>query len=311
MAGIHSFFKSVRYEQEKAARSVRQALSEGHEGDALTNRIAELEAHPTQFIIDASTQETLKTLYMAQPKFGSPAYHLGKFANANLVAKVIAPFMKIGPQIAAQAIIEHSPLGLASSRVRGNLIGRGGTPVEGQEELHGPGAAADEQFAKMAVGTAIVSSMVGMAASGILTGDGPPDPEKRAVWELINQSNHIQIGDITIPYRGLGWVGQQMAFAANMYDTSHWDDPDDTAGHRARDFFVGLTKSFLDESWMKGVKDALDAAYDPKEHGDRYIKQFVTNWLPYSVGTSQVGSTRSFGPSTRARVSTPRDAHKT
>jgi hypothetical protein len=54
VAGIHSFFKSVRYEQEKAARSVRQALSEGHEGDALTNRIAELEAHPTQFIIDAS-----------------------------------------------------------------------------------------------------------------------------------------------------------------------------------------------------------------------------------------------------------------
>ena len=33
---------------------MRQALLEGHEGDALTNRIAELEAHPTQFIIDAS-----------------------------------------------------------------------------------------------------------------------------------------------------------------------------------------------------------------------------------------------------------------
>src|SRR6185312_3522687 len=53
-------------------------------------------------------------------------------------------------------------------------------------------------------------------------------------------------------------------------------------------FIEAITKSVLDDNFMRGTKDMLDAIYHPAEYGERYVQDFATNWLPYSVGLSQV-----------------------
>src|SRR6185437_3586350 len=44
----------------------------------------------------------------------------------------------------------------------------------------------------------------------------------------------------------------------------------------------------LDETFISSVKNRADSIYHSDEYGDRWIQNFVTNWLPFSVGLGQV-----------------------
>jgi hypothetical protein len=275
VAAIHSFFKSLRYEQNIQGLAYRQAVKEGLDGNEFTNRVAQLTETPTDDMMASATKDALKELFMSPTDFHSPMGALTRFTNQSLVAKIIVPFMKIGSQITRNAFIERTPIGLASKDVRGNVFGANG------------GAAQDIQIGKMVAGTAVMATAVGMAAEGLVTGDGPSDPRQRAVWMLNHKPNHMTIGDTSIPYQGLGPIGMLMRFSANMYETAHgWNDQD--GGKLAVAFMEGITKSILDENFMRGVKDLVDAIYHPEEYGQQYIQNFVTNWMPFSVGSYQI-----------------------
>ena len=274
VAAIHSFFKSLRFEQNIQALAYRKAMKEGLEGEAFAGRIADLTSSPTEEMMESSTKDALKELFMSPNKYHSAMGALTRFTNQSLLAKIVVPFMKIGSQITRNAFIERTPLGLLDQEVRDNLLGKNG------------GAAFDQQMGKMATGTGLIFASLGMAAEGLMTGDGPEDPSQRAIWMLNHRPNSITIGNMSVPYQGLGHLGMLMRFSANMYETAHaWDGED--GGKLAVAFVQGISKSVLDENFMRGAKDLLDAVYHPDEYGTEYIKNFVTNWLPYSVGMSQ------------------------
>jgi len=275
VAAIHSFFKSLRYEQNIQALAYRQAMQEGLKDEAFAARVADLGVNPTEAMMKEATSGALRELYMSPTEYNSTMGALNRAINSNLAAKIIVPFMKIGSQITRNAFIERTPLGLLDKDVRANVLGDNG------------GAARDTQLGKMAVGTSLMATTALMTLEGNATGDGPTDPAQRAIWLLNHRPNSVQIGDITIPYQGLGHLGMLMRFSANMTETARgWDG--ENGGKLAMSFVEGLSKSVLDENFMRGVKDLLDAVYHPDEYGANYIKQFVTNWLPLSVGMSQV-----------------------
>ena len=293
VAAIHSFFKSLRYEQNIQGLAYRQASKEGLEGSQFDDRIAKLTQDPTPEMIEyataqekerfamiegmqqAATSDALKELFMAPTDYHSFSGLLTRAANANLAAKIVVPFMKIGTQITRNAFIERTPLGIFSQDIRDNLMGRNG------------GAAQSMQIAKMTTGTALVGITTQLAAEGLMTGDGPTDPAKRNMWLLTHKPNHITIGSISVPYQGLGHLGMLMRFGANMYETARgWEEGD--GENLAVSFMEGITRSVLDENWMRGVKDMTDAIYHPKEYGERWLVNNVTNWMPYSVGLGQV-----------------------
>lgn len=221
---------------------------------------------------EAST-DALGEMYLGRNKYNSFMDNLTKAANNNIVAKIMIPFMKIGTQITRKAFIESTPLGLASADVRALL-------QEG-------GAARQMTIAKMTAGTALVGAAVTATLEGMMTGDGPEDPKARAAWLLNHRPNTLTIGNISIPYQGLGYIGMLMRFAANMTETaSYWGEEDHDV--LAKAFFQGITKSVLDDNWMKGAHDALDAVYHMDEYGEKFLQEFATNWLPYSVGLQQV-----------------------
>src|SRR6185437_4966328 len=275
VAGIHSFFKSLRYEQNIQGLAYREALKEGLTGDAFAQRVAELGMRPTPAMMELATADALKELYMSPTEYNSAMGGLVRFANRNLMAKIMMPFIKIGTQITRNAFIERTPLGVASSKKKKNLMGQEG------------GAALDFQAAKMATGVALMGTMVALTLDGLATGDGPPDPKQKAEWLLTHRPNHLTIGNVSIPYQGLGSLGMLMRFSANMTETARgWGDKE--GENMAVAFIEAITKSVLDDNFMRGTKDMLDAIYHPAEYGERYVQDFATNWLPYSVGLSQV-----------------------
>lgn len=276
VAGIHSFFKALRYEQNIQASAYRSAMGDGlKEGSqAFENRIADLTANPSEAMMHDATRDALKELFMAPTDYHSFMGYLNRAANSSLLAKVIVPFMKIGTQITRNAFIERTPLGFADKEVRGNLLGENG------------GAARDFQMAKMTAGIALVGTTSLLVAEGLATGDGPTDPKERAAWLLNHRPNTITIGPVTIPYQGLGALGMLMRFSANMTETAHaWGEED--GSKLAVAGLEGLTKSVLDDNFMRGVKDLLDAVYHPEEYGANYLRDFALNWLPFSVGLGQ------------------------
>lgn len=282
VAAIHSFFKSIRYEQNIQGLAYRMAHNEGLEGNALSAKMAELTTSPSKEMMDTATANSLKELYMSPTEYNSTAGKLTSAINSNLAAKIIMPFMKIGSQITRNAFIERTPLGLLDSKIRDTL-------AEG-------GAVRDFQLAKMATGTALMGAMSLAVLEGKATGDGPADPNKKAIWLLNHKPNTLQIGNITIPYQGLGHLGMLMRFSANMTETAQgWDHEDGLK--LAKGFMEGITKSVLDENFMRGLKDMLDAVYHPEEYGEKYVRGFALNWLPFSVGMGQMA--RTVDPSQR------------
>lgn len=275
VSAIHSFFKSLRYEQNIQGLAYRTAMDEKLEGDAFQNRIAELTQSPTEEMMQAATSDALRELYMAPTDYNSLSGYLTRAANSNIAVKIIVPFMKIGTQITRNAFLERTPLGFVDKDIRANLLGENGK------------AARDFQMAKMTAGISLMGATVGLCAEGLATGDGPEDPRERAVWMMNHTPNSIQVGEVSIPYQGLGSLGMLMRFSANAYQTAQgWDEKDGET--LAISALEGISKSVLDENFMRGVKDLLDALYHPQEYGASYLKNFVTNWIPFSVGLGQV-----------------------
>lgn len=342
VSAIHSFFKSLRYEQNMQALAYRTATKEGLSGSAFDNRVSDLTLTPSSEMMDAwedresydeletalaardiarqeglsgdalysrieslittptpeikaaldagtntetariiaensvaATRESLRELYLAPTKYGTTAALMNRVVNSNIITKILIPFMKIGLQITHNAFMERTVLGFTDKGIRDNALGKNG------------GAAQDMQLARFATGTAVIGITTIMAAEGLATGDGPEDPNQRAAWLLTHKPNTITIGDISLPYQGLGSLGMLMRFSANMHQTYSMLG-EETDGKIALTALEGISKSVLDETFLRGMKDALDAMYHFQEYGPSFIKGFIANWLPYSVGMSQV-----------------------
>jgi len=274
VGAIHGFFSALRYEQEIHGLAYRTASQEGLTGDAFTSRVADLTNRPLQDMMEAASTTARRDLYMAPSDYQSFEAKLARISNHNIASKIILPFVKIGTQITARAF-EGTPLAPFQKRVRENLSGEHGAPAR------------DMQLATIAGGSALMATMVGMVLEGNATGDGPSNPEQRAVWLLAHHPNSIQIGNVSVSYARLGAIGMQLRTAANATEAYQgWGEDE---GHMiVGDFLYGFEKAILEEGFLTGVKDLIDAVYHHEEYGQRYLAQMVTNWMPWSVGFGQV-----------------------
>ena len=66
IAAIHSLFRGVNYSMEKSALAYRAAVEEGHTGDALAARTAELWQNPTEDMMKAAAKLTTGQLHFTE-----------------------------------------------------------------------------------------------------------------------------------------------------------------------------------------------------------------------------------------------------
>jgi len=183
-----------------------------------------------------------------------------------------------------QSIGTQTPLGLLSAEVRNDILGRNGNVAQ------------DLAMAKMFVGSMIGVLFSGLAAEGLMTGSGPSDPGKRAVWRQVYQPHSVRIGDLWYDVHRLGPLGVLASAAADMHDVAHTALKGDME-HAAAMFMHAVTQNFLDEGFMRGPADLIKAVEDSQRYGDRYVRDFLSSFVPYSVGAQQVA--RSVDPYSR------------
>jgi hypothetical protein len=190
--------------------------------------------------------------------------------------KFVMPFVKIGSNIMSQGFIERTPIGALYPEIRANLMGRNGAMVR------------DEQISRMIAGVGVASAFTGLATEGMATGAAPDDPKEAAVWRAAgNQEYSARIGDTWYGLHRFGPIGLLSGFGADLYQYGHELSVSD-ADKVGMTIVGGFARGILDETWLRGPSELIQAMTNPTEYGQKFIDDEVTSFMPFSVGMAQM-----------------------
>jgi len=292
VAAIHSMDTIANYSRQIAARAYREGVGLGLSGNDLADHIGQrIKAPPDDWMTAAHEQAYASTL-MAPG--GAMVRKLSEFVNSatdlpilgkTRPLKFIDPFVHIGANVINQAVLRRTPLGaILSPEIRADLMGHNGNIAQ------------DTALARMLAGTALSIVFGSLAMDGYITGSEPSDPHRALMSREVYQAHSVRIGDMWYQMNRLGPMGMLMGIAADMYDVAHDASQGDmllAASHLQH----AVTQNILDESFMRGPADLIRAVEDPGRYGEAYLKQFVSSFLPFSVGLAQMA--RASDPYTR------------
>jgi hypothetical protein len=284
IAAIHSFYRSINFSMEKNALAYRQAAAEGLEGEALAARVAQLRADPSETAMnEIAVHQATQTVLMGKGSELTQA--LSRLTNARVfgfpLLKFVDPFVHISGNIIEQAVLQRTPVGLLSmmgpeTELARDLTGKNGAPAQ------------DKAIGRMLVGSVLSMTFGGLAAQGLMSGSGPKDPKEAAMWRQAgNQAHSVRVGDIWYDVHRLGPLGMLAGISADLYEVAHEAERGElmqAAAHLQHAF----TQNILDESFMKGPADLIQAVEDPGRFGESYVRNFLSSFVPFSVGMSQV-----------------------
>jgi hypothetical protein len=224
--------------------------------------------------------------------FTNPLGPLGKglmkIRTSVPATRLLLPFM-IAPTNIVTRQFERTPAAFASKRVRG--------------ELKAGGAQGDTALARMTLGSMILGTFAHMAASGMITGDGPADRSLRAAWLDVYQPRSFFWGN---PDTGQGQWSSLMAVGADVGSTdagkkamAHTVAPivsmlgwtskyaeiagelePETAGELVEVGIQAIVKNFTSKTWWRSITELANVVYDPERHFDRWRNAYVRSAVP-------------------------------
>lgn len=284
VAPIHSFDRTVGYLTNRAQLIFRQAKSEGLEGEALSQRIAELEKDTPEEITKKAVEEATSQSLMGRP--GEPTRRFLSFIRTEFdlpllgrtqPGSFVAPFISVVSNINRQAFLERGPLGLLSKSFWEDATGKNGTLAQ------------DSSIAKMGLGLAVGGTMAGLLLQGKVTPAASSNYHQATVDEMAQGIPHsIRIGDMSYQFNRLGIVGAMLSMSTDVAYAGK-------AGLETGDYEKGvslllhsLAQTFTQEGMMSGISDLLNAVDDPDRYGQSYVKNMLGSFVPFSVGDAQV-----------------------
>lgn len=215
---------------------------------------------------------------------GDTMKQLGVAMSKMPMGRYFGAFMRVGTNLADRAI-QRTPISFLRPETRSKLFS--GNAVSAQEEI-----------AKMTLGTGILAATGGLAYSGAITGGGPDDPKmKKALKSAGFQPYSIKIGKGGyIPLSELGVVGEVASVGADIAELI--GRVDDEENHLDDELILAttsiLTRAFTPESLAQGVPKMFDlikqisegniASSDVKREAAAISRGFI----PYSAAIRDV-----------------------
>ncbi len=261
-------FKSVGYRMEVNAQAFRTAASEGLTGDAMAARMDEILRNPPEDIrlaaIDAGRYQTF-TKPLGE---GGRALQMG--VNAVPAMRLVVPFIRTPVNI-MKFVGEGTVLAPLSKNVRA--------------EIAAGGARRQIAIAKIAMGSMASALAADLAARGLVTGNGPSNPDARQIWLTTHQANSIKIGDEWVAYGRLEPIGAFFGIAADI-QMIMGDLNEEDRQNLATALVVATSKNVTSKTYLRGLSEAMQALDDPDRYGPRYIRNLAGTAIP--TGVAQV-----------------------
>lgn len=214
------FFKAMAYRSNLNALAYREAMQKKLSWSEAAAHIAKRRDNPTKEMREAAVAEANYDTFTGE--LGKGGKFLELAARQFPVAKFLfVPFYKFMTNN-FKFLIDHSPLG----PVQGIWSKEAAATLKGENG----GAARDDMFGKMIVGTGLLTLATKWAMNGTITGNGPKDPVERKIWLLNNKPNSVVVGDQSYQYnRILGPIAPFFSTAADVVSIVHKLHTDDQA----------------------------------------------------------------------------------
>lgn len=267
LGAADAFFRVTNERGEAYALATREAVKEGYNPATreFRERVIDLALNPTEKmaaqIDEAGTRFT----------FNAPLGEKGRAIQSTirkLHLEWAIPFVQT-PANVAKEMLRLTPAAPAVKEWR-DAIAKGGPE-------------ADKAIAEMAIGTAVGTAVFSFALSGNISGQGDPDPRKRATQMASGwQPYSIKVGDTWYSYQRLQPLGTLIGMAADA--ASVWDHMgEDEADKIPKILSTAFANAITNQTFLQGVTNLVNAISDPERFGPKFVQNFVGSTVPAVV----------------------------
>ena len=266
MDAVDTFFKSVTRNKTLYGMAHTQAKNEGLAGEAFATRMraltngTALDAQPLHRAADAAAERAT-----FQEGLGPRGQYIQQALRAHPALTLMVPFFKTPTNILKQGL-EFSPAGFLMQAAKQE--GRLGTEAQ----------------ARAAAGTIGAGFLFYLASTGRLSGSGPASgPEREALYDTGWKPNSIKINDTWRSYQPIQPLNVVASLVANGVEgwkergADEKDIPDVIGQVLARG-----ANSFLDQTFLSGLSDVIEAVRDPERSVARTGGRMVSGFVPLS-----------------------------
>lgn len=272
------FAKGMALGSELAGAAHRRAKAEGLRGEALSARIAELNANPSNEMMRGAKDYARYVTYQRQ--LGALGTSVSRLSNELPGLKIVIPFVRT-PTNLLKFAVERSPAAPLLKEWRADMLAGG--------------ARRDLAVVRASSGTALGALAASWAASGVITGGGPADDNaRRSLMADGWQPYSIKIGDKYVSYARLDPLATTLGMAADFSDKSSQMTPRQAEEYAAM-ISGTVMKNLESKVWLSGMADLLQAVEDSERFGPSYIRRVMAT-IAVPVGVNQVAQTLDTTP---------------
>lgn len=277
LAAADEFFKTLIYRGEIEARLYRKARNKGFKGEEISKFIAES-------INDAD--EVTKQQAITEANYRTFTSPMGKFGNWILKGRNdikglrwVIPFVRV-PINVANFALERAPISgqlIATSKIA--EMRKAGTLTKGD--------VADEAVKSM-VGSALALLVVGLTKSGLITGGGPKEDNKRE--ELYNdgwEPYSLKIGDKYYGYGRIEPISSVVGIAADFAEMGLEGVDDNTVFDMVKNMAFSYSKNVMSKAFLTALSNLIDAVSEPTRYGDTWVKKMGSALVPNTLSSIQ------------------------
>jgi hypothetical protein len=279
LAASDDFFRTVNEGGALHGLAVRTARQEGHTGEVLTDRIAELLKRPTEDMLDQAAQTGTYRVFQQENAF---ANKINQFRGDTAVGRFLLPFVKT-PLNLMNYVLERSPVGAAG-------IVKDFASKEGRAALQerGAGDLAD-RMSRATIGTTLWGVLAKQAFDGNLTGKTPSDPTERDAFRREGKQPYSFRNPTDgswvsyLPLQPYSTMFGAAASVADAWKKGQISNPD-SIGMLGVQLGAAAADGLLDTQWTTQLADALDIvngkATDPGDAINKFATRQATNVNP-------------------------------
>ena len=269
LATADAFFRVLNERAEAYTLAARQATKEGLNPATreFRERVAQIAADPPEAMAEKIEAAGLRFT------FASPVGSLGQTLltarRKSPLLTFIIPFVQT-PINAVKEMLRYSPLSPAVK--------------EWRDDIAKGGVARDKAIAEVSVGVAMGATVMALAASDNLTGNGDVDPGKRRT-DLANgwQPYSIKIGGKWYNYQRIQPLGGLLGMYADTQEI--WEQMTEEEQRNAMAAIgAAFANAITNQTFLQGITNFIEAFDQPERFMPRYIENQVASFVPGILG---------------------------
>ncbi|QUT05195.1 thermonuclease family protein [Sphingobium phenoxybenzoativorans] len=266
-------FKGMARRMELSGLSVRKAYQEGLKGEEAKKRAADLLANPTEEMLDRAFDYGGYLTF--QRPLGEGMQSFSRFVQKTPLMKFIVPFVRT-PTNLLKFATERSPA----------------APIlkEWRQDIAAGGDRRDLAVARMLVGTGVGAIAAEMAATGLITGNGPADEQAAQLLRADGwQPYSIKLGDKYVSYSRLDPFATTLGVAAGMVELQDYmtEKQQDKVGALIA---ASVMQNLSSKTWLSGMSGLIEAVNDPTRYADTFLQRFASSFI-VPAGVAQLART--------------------